>query len=97
MMKIDLNKKFKDLHGNDVQLQDTMAETLANMLAIHTENPAKCMTWATDLIKTGELSVDAIDLEWIKTLVIDYRLSNIVKIQLIDAFEAIPVLLGTEE
>lgn len=87
MKTINLSGKFKDLNGNVVEYQDDMATTLANMFAVHTENPAKCMTWATELIRTGSLSIDDIDLEWVRSFVTGYHQSNIIKMQLLEALK----------
>jgi hypothetical protein len=87
MNTIDLNKDFLNLRGE--RFSDNQAETLANILASHTENPAKCMTWATELIKTGILTVDDIDLDWIVKLITGYHLSNIVKTQLLDTLKGV--------
>lgn len=89
MFQIDLNKQFTDLQGKPIDI-DNVALTLANTLATHNENTAKCMTWATELVKTNKLEIDAYDLDWVKNMVSNHGMSNLLKHQILNSLVVPP-------
>lgn len=71
-MKLDLNFKFKDLDGNEINDENNKpAKIMSSLLVGNTPgiNPSKAFIWANDFWKVGYIDVDKVDLEAIEKFV----------------------------
>lgn len=69
-MKINLNKRLKDLSGKEIENSDMsklVAQSLANSSA--KENTVKMYYWATKLYNGEELDLDPTDQQLLKQLI----------------------------
>lgn len=87
MITVNLDEHLIDWKGNP--LDEKASEVLANMLATaSTNNPARMMAWAIDLVNEGELSATKDELREIINLIkANQNIVNFAKANLIEKIE----------
>lgn len=86
-MKIKLNDQFLDLRGNPLPLPK-MCDCLAEVLAMSTTgNLRKMISWARELPENGEIDVSAADVQFLKTFILNSRLNNLQRAQLLERIQ----------
>lgn len=88
MKTFDFGVFFTDLEGKETTTK--LSVTLANLLATKTPGiePAKAMSWAYDLVKTGTVQIDESDAKTLAGFVKDHNdVFNLFKFQVLKILE----------